>query len=241
VGDTWIATAASAIEGTISSGHTHGLLPDFSALKGCSFDPSSVDRRVVDLYQHTSCWQRDVRADWSGVARPFGHVITSLWSQRLQQLSLPLTSSDTWLTMDSRVSHLHDGTGAFKSAVWIRTIDQTGDARYSGQYDIVTLPGSAQPSVRVSFPLPSGWLTVLLRPSAGRGGTFHLRSPLGPFGTDGAYLVLQRGDGTLSARRIPIAEQFDLRPGTDDQIEADHWLRLHSINVVHLEYRLESK
>lgn len=241
VGDTWVEAAAAASGGATSTGPTHGLLPDFNVLAGSSFDPVSVDQRIVDFYQHTAAWRLTVRADWARTAQPVGRLITRLWSQRLQQLSLPLAVSGTPLTIDSKAVHLHDATGAVTATAWTRTIRQTGATAYSGQYDTVTLPGSTQPSVRVAFPLPSGWLTVLLRPSVDPDGSFHLRSPMGAFGTDGAYLALQRADGTVNVRRIPIAEHFHLRAGHDQTIHADHWLRLRSINAVHLDYRVQHR
>ncbi|MFL6182482.1 MAG: hypothetical protein ACJ73J_09240 [Actinomycetes bacterium] len=105
----------------------------------------------------------------------------------------------------------------------------------------MTRPGSAQPSVRVAFPLPSGSLTVLLRPAVGADGSFHLHSPMGTFGSDGAYLSLQHSDSTVNVRRIPISEHFHLRPNVDGNITADHWLCARSMCAVHLRYRLVAR
>jgi hypothetical protein len=247
VGHGWVEAAAAALGGRTSTGPDHGLLPHFEQLAGDAFDPSLVDSRIVDFYEHTSMWGLDLWSEWSPVAWPFGRAITALWSHRLQQLSLPMRPLDVSFGMDSTVVHIHDAAGEVTSSAWLRTMRKTGETTYSGQYGVTTLPGSRQPSVRVAFPLPLGWLPVLLRPSVDPDGSFHLRSPIGRFGrpvdgqqggTDGAYLVLQRDDGTLNVRRIPIAEHFHLYVDDAGDVRADHSLKLFDIPAVLLHYRM---
>ena len=145
---------------------------------------------------------------------------------------------DVSFGMDSSVVHIHDHDDAVVSSAWLRTMHKTQETTYSGEYGVATLPGSGQPSVRVVFPLPSGWLPVLLRPSADPDGGFHLRSPIGRFGSDGAYLVLERSDHSLNVRRIPIAEHFHVYVDDDGDVRADHSLRLYDIPAVLLHYRM---
>ncbi|MGH8968511.1 MAG: hypothetical protein ACRDV1_01040 [Actinomycetes bacterium] len=240
VGHGWVEREAAAIGGRTSGGPGHGLLPSFAALKGSGFDPADVDPRIADFYERTARWRLDLWSEWSPVAWPFGRVIAAMWSQRLQQLSLPMRPLDVSFGMDSSVVHLHDRDGEVVGAAWLRTMRKTGATIYSGLYGTATLPGSTQPSVRVVFPLPLGSLPVFLSPSGdGRGG-LHLRSPIGRFGTDGAYLVLERGDHTLNVRRIPIAEHFHLYVDGDGDVRTDHSLRLWSIPAVRLHYRMRS-
>jgi hypothetical protein len=92
--------------------------------------------------------------------------------------------------------------------------------------------------VRVVFPLPLGSPQVYLRPSVDEHGGLHLRSPLGRFGEDGAYLVLERPGSRLLARRIPIAEHFHLFVDADGDVRTDHSLKLWNIPAVRLHYRL---
>ena len=88
------------------------------------------------------------------------------------------------------------------------------------------------------FPLPLGSLQVYLKPSSGPDGSFHLHSPLGRFGGNGAYLVLERYDDTVSARRIPLNEHFHLYVDDDGDVRADHSLKLWNIPAVRLHYRM---
>ncbi|MFI7607889.1 hypothetical protein ACIBTV_22485 [Micromonospora sp. NPDC049366] len=238
VGHDWVRRTATDLGGSLSSGPDHGLLTSFAALAGEGFDPSTVDRRIADFYEHASRWHLDLWSEWSAVAWPFGRIITSLLSERLQQACLPMRPLDASFGMTSDVVHIHDAYGEVVGAAWLRNMRKTGHVAYSGLYGVRTLPGSRQPSVRVVFPLPLGSFQVFLRTSAGPDGSFHLRSPLGRFGADGAYLVLERHDETFSARRIPLNEHFHLYVDEDGDVRADHRLKLWNIPAVRLHYRL---
>jgi hypothetical protein len=145
---------------------------------------------------------------------------------------------DVSFGMDSSVVHIHDRDDAVVGAAWLRTTRKTRETTYSGQYGTATLPGTTQPSVRVVFPLPRGCLPVFLTPTAGRDASFHLDSPLGEFGGNGAYLVLRRDATTVNVRRIPIAEHFHVYVDSDGDLRTDHALRLGHIPAVRLHYRM---
>jgi hypothetical protein len=114
----------------------------------------------------------------------------------------------------------------------------TDQTIYSGWYGIVTLPGASCPSLRVVFPLPNGSVTVLLRPEVRFDGALVLRSPTGPFGTNGAYLVVVASENDGWARRVPLNEQFVLLANDDGSLQADHDLTIWKAPVFHLKYQL---
>jgi hypothetical protein len=238
VGHDWVAEAAHEVGGVTRTGPELGLLPRFEALAGPHFDPAAIHPSIVDFYQHTSCWRMDLWSQWSALAWPFGRLLAALWSNRLQQLSLPLHPLDVSFGMDSSVVHVLDGAGEHVGSAWLRTMRKTGATTYSGLYGVATLPGSEQPSVRVTFPLPRGSLPVFLRPEAKPDGSLLLRSPIHPFGQDGAYLVLQRGPDRVYARKIPIAETFHVYLDGEGDLRTDHSLSLWSIPALRLHYRM---
>lgn len=238
VGHGWVQRLADELGGHTSEGPDHGLLPSFADLAGPDFDPAAVDPLIADFYEHTSRWRLDLWSQWSAYAWPFGALIVALFSRRLQQLALPLHPLDVSYGMDSNVVHVHDRDGRVTGAAWLRNMRKTGATTYSGLYGTQLLPGHAQPSVRVVFPLPLGSVQVFLRPATDGGGGLHLRSPLGRFGDDGAYLVLRRRGGAVNARRIPIAEHFHLFVDADGNVRCDHSLSLWRIPAVRLHYRL---
>jgi len=238
VGHDWVHRMATAVGGRLSTGPDHGLLTSFAALRGPDFDPDSVDPRIVDFYEHTSAWRLDLWSEWSAIAWPFGRAVTALFSERLKQLSLPMRPLDVSYGMDSKVIHVHDRDGHVLGTAWLRNMIKTGSTTYSGLYGVALVPGSAQPSVRVVFPLPLGSVQVFLRPSVDSRGGLHLRSPLGRFGEDGAYLVLERSGDILNARRVPLNEHFHVFVDDDGDVRCDHSLRLWNVPAVRLHYRL---
>ncbi|HEX6682368.1 MAG TPA: hypothetical protein VF062_06210 [Candidatus Limnocylindrales bacterium] len=239
VGHDWVERMAADLGGSVSTGPDHGLLTSFEALRGKDFDPDRVDARIVEFYEHATRWRLDLWSEWSAVAWPFGLAITALFSERLKQLSLPMRSLDVSYGMDSKVIHVHGRDGKVLGAAWLRNMIKTGSTTYSGLYGVARLPGSDQPSVRVVFPLPLGSAQVFLRPSVDADGGLHLRSPLGRFGGDGAYLVLERkGGDTLNARRVPLNEHFHLFVDAEGDVRCDHSLKLWNIPAVRLHYRL---
>lgn len=49
---------------------------------------------IVDFYEHTSAWRLEAWSQWCPVAWPFGWLLSAVFAQRLQQLSLPLRPID---------------------------------------------------------------------------------------------------------------------------------------------------
>lgn len=73
-------------------------------------------------------------------------------------------------------------------------------------------------------------------------GALRLVSPLGQFGEEGAYLVVNNpGTRQAWARRVPIAEQFDVYVDGDNVLRTDHVLSFYTLNVLRLHYRLDRR
>jgi len=88
----------------------------------------------------------DVRTRWNLAALPFGWLISSIFSRRLDQLNLPLRPSDVADGIESRIIVVRDKLGARLGAAWLRTLCATGRTIYSGWYDTVTMPGRLVPA-----------------------------------------------------------------------------------------------
>jgi hypothetical protein len=238
IGEAWIVEHAARIgAGTVEEDGA-GLLVDMAVLDGPGFRSDDLRPEVRDFYENTSRWTIDVWSRWSRWAEPGGRLINAVFARRLRQLSLPLDPLDVAYGMDSRVISFHrDGRHA--GTAWQRTIRLTGATVFGGFYGVVRLPGAARASIRVAFPLPNGSVTVFLRPQVTRDGALRLVSPRGPFGGDGAYLVV-RPDGQDAgwARRVPLPEQFDVFVDPAGELRCDHRLGLGRAEVLRLHYRL---
>jgi hypothetical protein len=241
IGDGWMAAAAREVGGSVVEGDPEaGLLADVSALDGPGFDAGRLHPEVRHFYEHTSAWRMEVWAGWNLVFQPGGELVSRLFGRRVQQLALPTRPLDVAHGMDSRVAAILDADGEQHAAGWVRTLRSTGEFVYSGCYSTRTLPGADRPSVHVAFPLEAGNVQVFLRPSADPDGSLRLTSPAGPFGTDGAYVVVT-DHGRTHAARAPIHETFRVYVDAEGVLRTDHELRLWSARVVRLHYKLERR
>jgi hypothetical protein len=75
----------------VKDGPLRGLVENFRDLAGSACDPLRVDGRVVEFYEQTSEYEFDVWSEWRGGFRPFGNALAAIFSQRLQQLNVPLS------------------------------------------------------------------------------------------------------------------------------------------------------
>ncbi|QVQ51761.1 hypothetical protein J4H86_23830 [Spiractinospora alimapuensis] len=239
VGDRWVRAEARRVGGRVTEGDSGGLLCSMGDLAGAGFDPEALRPEVRNFYEATARWRMRAWATWWPPAYPFGWMLSRVFSQRLQQLALPLRRSDTAQGMDSAVVPVRVGESLAGTA-WVRRLRATGQMVYSGWYGIATRPGAQRPSVRVVFPLPNGNVTVFLRPENASGGALRLVSPRGRFGDDGAYLLVRAADQVGAwVRRVPIVETFDVYVDPHGTLRTDHDLRLWSLPALRLHYRMD--
>lgn len=243
VGDAWLADAARSFGGSVAEDRPRaGLIADLAALDGDTFRAEALCPQVREFYEHTSEWRMEVWTGWTPMFQPGGALVSWLFGRRVQQLALPTRPLDVAHGMDSRVVSLLDGSGEQRAAGWIRTLRSTGEYVYSGCYGTRTLPGSGQPSVHVTFPLEAGNVQVFLRPSVLPDGSLRLSSPPGPFGSDGAYVVVSDPRGPergFHAARAPIHETFLVYVDREGVLRTDHELRMFGATAVRLHYKLE--
>jgi hypothetical protein len=217
-----------------------GLLPSFAALSGPDFDASAVDPAVGEFYERAADFDMDVWSEWSGLFRPFGFLVSAIFSRRLEQLNLPLSSLDTSWGMTSEVVQVSDpASGQLRANAWVRTLVKTGRIIYVGSYSVATPPGAAGPCVKTVFPLPNGNAIVILRPEAMPDGSLVLVSEGRRFGDPGFYFTVHRPDGSAAARYLrSFRERIHVYPAAGGVVRADHTMSLWGLRCLHLHYRL---
>jgi hypothetical protein len=224
-----------------------GLIESFALLASSTFDPTAVHPVVADFYEHTSTYDLDAWGEWCGLFRPFGWLLAFIFSRRLQQLNVPLSSLDTSRGITSDIVQLMDkNTDEVRYTAWVRQMIGTGNVLYAGSYSVCRVPGYDSPCIKVVFPLPNGSAIVIMKPELHDDGSFSVVSSGERFGDPGFYFLVHNASGRVSARylramresiRVYAAEDAD----HDATVRADHTLKLWGIIFLRLHYRLRKK
>src|SRR4051794_7366296 len=108
------------LEVRVNVPHT-GLTPDFGSLGGPGFPIERLDPRVRGFYERTADYSLDAWSHWSGAFWPFGCVLISFVSRRIEQLNLPLFPLEISRGMSSEIIQLAEGeTGERRHTLWLR-------------------------------------------------------------------------------------------------------------------------
>jgi hypothetical protein len=219
-----------------------GLLADFAALRSSSFQPTAIHPAVVRFYERTSQYDLDAWSEWCGAFRPFGWLLATLFSRRLQQLNVPLSSLDTSRGVTSEIVQLIEpNTGQVHLTAWVRELIGTRNVLYAGSYSICTVPGYAGPCIRVAFPLPNGNALVIMRPEAHPDGSLSVTSSGSKFGDPGFYFTIHTDGGVVARYVAALRESIRVYAAEDDLVRADHVLTFWGMQFLQLHYRLRSK
>lgn len=214
-----------------------GLIDDFGALAGPSFDPARVHPTIRDFYENTSGYRLDTWATTYFPARIALWLLVVTISRRVSQLNFPLDGLDTAHGMTSEIILLRDAEGRQRYTGWFRKLQRTGQVIYTGFYMTEQLPECDSRCVKVVFPMPEGNATVLLRPANDDGDGFRLESVGRRFGDAGFYRIQRSGDRLRIWRIRSLHERFHLYVDSDGFLRCEHDVRFLGFRVLTLHYR----
>lgn len=220
-----------------------GLISDFSQLNSPSFVAANVSSHVIDFYERTSGYDMHAWSEWCSAFKPFGFALSYLFSKRLQQLNVPLSPLDTAEGVKSKILRLKDPvSGEIKYTAWVRELIKTNNVIYAGNYSTVYLPNYGGVCVKVAFPLPNGNALVFMKPEALPDGSFLITSAGKKFGDPGFYFTLCDRKGRYFARYVPsFQESIRVYQTAQQELHADHILKLFGLKVLHIHYKLSKK
>lgn len=198
-----------------------------------------MNARVAEFYEQTSEYEFVVWSGWRGGFRPFGNALAAIFSRRLQQLNVPLSSLDTSQGISTDVIRLVDSAGAVKQTAWVREIVASKRTLYAGSYFLCRVPGFDGPCVKVAFPLPNGSANVIMKPESAPNGSFTVRSSGRSFGDPGFYFFVEAEQGQGWARYLRALKE-DIRVYVDPRghLRADHNLQIWGAKFLRLRYRI---
>ena len=219
-------------------------------LAGPDFDPSAVDPRVREFYEHTTRFTLDIAPRWRPWVVPGYLLYRTVLAHRLGQADVPMRQREIRRGVESRIDTIDlDGDGEPDVRGWIRAVADTGAPIYVGIYTTYRREGRGY--VSVGFPVPSGSFTATLAPVARGDGGLRLTSRPGAPSDAGHYLAAVDGDSDrLTAASVAgFAEQLDVTvapvgpasTGGEAEIHAEHAFWLFGFPILVLEYRIRRK
>ncbi len=217
-----------------------GIVASLDALAGPAFDPSAVDPRVREFYEHTTRFSLDIVPKWRLWVRPGYLLYRSLVARPLGQANVPMNQRETQRGIRSRIDTItRPGEGEVSIRGWIRSFMDNDEPIYVGIYTTYRREGHG--FVSVGFPLPQASFTATLAPQPGPNGGLRLtsRSDLGQPGHYLTYVDSQTRELTTLA--VPgFAEQLDVYVA-DGELRAEHAFRLFGFPFLVLHYRMHRK
>jgi hypothetical protein len=221
--------------------NSHGLIPSIEMLNLSENELSKLSRRVIDFYEKTANYNLKLSVKWNPFYKIFGFLVNKLFSNRINQLNIPIDNDENIKSLKSELITLSDAkTGKSKYTIWLRTSTTNGQVMYSGIYGTCKLP-SGKTCIKAVFPLPNGNATIILNPSVGENGELILESSGEKIGDAGFYFLLKDFKGNYWTQFISSFRDRLTVNSVNDEIYAEQILTLWRQTVLKMTYKIESK
>jgi hypothetical protein len=219
----------------------YGLIDNFSEFKLSNAEKDRIHPAVIDFYENTSDFNFDFWSEWKGIFKPFGWLLSIIFSKRLQQLNLPLNAMDSARGLDSNIIKLKKGSDTIWT-IWFRKLKANNRVIYSGIYTICEPSHYKKPLLKVIFPLPNGNASVIMTKQIGVDGSLTLSSDGNNFGENGFYFTLKDKKGTYWAKYVKqMHEWIKVFVDNDGVLRADHDLNFMGMRFLSLHYKMTKK
>jgi hypothetical protein len=217
-----------------------GIVASLDDLAGPDFDPSAVDPRVREFYEHTTRFRLDIVPEWRLWVRPGYLLYRTLVARPLGQANVPMNQRETQRGVRSRIDTItlpDQDDVAIRG--WIRSFADTDEPIYVGIYTSYRHDGRGY--VSVGFPVPQGSFTATLQPRSRPGGGLVLTSR-SDLDQPGHYLAfIDPSSRELTALAVPgFAEQLDVH-FDDGELRAEHAFWVFGLPFLVLHYRMHRK
>lgn len=218
-----------------------GLIQSIHQLNLKEKEIESLSINVIDFYQSTADYELKLKIKWSPFFKIFGLLVRFIFSRRIEQLNVPIRSTENSETLTSEIIHLKDTkTNEVKRTIWLRAYQETRQVVYSGVYETCVIP-SGRTCIKAIFPLPNGNATVILTPRVGNNGELILESSGKRIGDSGFYFLLRDSKGQLWTKYIKsFRDKLLVRSESENEnITASQTLTLWNLRVLKFEYNIK--
>ncbi|MNU12941.1 hypothetical protein D3C71_09740 [compost metagenome] len=221
--------------------NTKGIIPSMLKLNLSETEFSNLTKNVIAFYEKTENYNLDFSVIWHPFFKFFGILINKLFSNRINQLNIPIKNIADSETLKSEIINLIDPkSNEIKYTFWFRSIESSGQVIYSGVYGISNLP-SGKTCVKAVFPLPNGNATVFMIPTVRENGELILDSSGKKFGDAGFYFLLKDSRGEYWSKFIRSFRDRLIINSENDLISAEQTLTLWHIKVLTFYYKIKLK
>ncbi|MFA7448934.1 MAG: hypothetical protein WCY77_10890 [Weeksellaceae bacterium] len=221
------------------SNHKKGLLQSINQLNLTEEEQNELSKEVIDFYENTGNYNLDLDVKWNPYFRMFGGLLKILFSNRIEQLNIPMDNQENSNKLKSEIIQLIDEKSqTVKRIVWLRTFIESKQVVYSGVYETCTIP-SGRTCIKAIFPLPNGSATVILNPSVGKKGELILNSSGKKIGDSGFYFLLQDAQNNVWAKFVKSFKDELIVCSKNEKITAIQTLTLWNLKVLTFTYNIQ--
>jgi len=216
-----------------------GLISSIDQLNLSSTELNKLSKNVVDFYENTSSYEFGLKTKWNPFFKIFGYLLKILFSNRIEQLNIPMNNNKNAKGMNSNIIQLIDKTTKnLKRTIWLRTFKETKQVVYSGVYETCVIP-NGMTCIKAMFPLPNGNATVILLPSVGDNGELILKSAGSKIGDSGFYFLLKDKNGNFWTKYVKSFKDNLTVCFDNGVIKANQTLTFYGFNVLNFEYEIK--
>ena len=218
---------------------SNGLLTSINQLNLSDTELSSLSSKVIDFYETTANYSLDLNVQWNPFFKVFGFLLNKLFSNRINQLNIPINNIKNSELLKSEIITLSDSeSNEIKYTIWLRTLKTSGQVIYSGIYSTCNLP-SGKTCVKAVFPLPKGNATVIMVPKIEVNGSLILDSSGKKFGDPGFYFLLNDSKGKYWAKFIKSFRDKLIIGEENEHLVAEQKLTLWNQKIVKFHYKIK--
>lgn len=225
----------------IRNSNSKGILDSISSLSLSEKDFQKLSQKVINFYEKTSDYELRLNVKWNPFFKIFGYLVRRIFSQRINQLNIPLENLNESENLTNEIIQLISKKDhEVKYTIWLRKIQSTGKIIYSGVYTTCIIP-SGKICIKAIFPLPKGNATVILEPSVGENNELILESSGKKFGDAGFYFLLNDRNGNYWGQYIKSFTDKLIVFESNIELKALQILKLWNFKVVRFEYNLKKQ
>ncbi len=238
IGKMFINQLAEKENLVIDKQQSSGLIPEVKKLIEDDRDFERLSNQVVDFYQQTSAYSLGLKVHWNPYFKIFGWLVNRMFSNRINQLNIPLKNNTGDEILESEIINLLDSlSGDIKYTFWLRSFRNSNTVIYTGIYGLCELPNGDK-CVKAIFPLPNGSATVILKPSVTDTGGLILDASGKQFGDAGFYFLMKDTKGQYWSRYIPSFKDTLHIYSQDENLIANQIMKIWGVKILEFNYKI---